>query len=649
MFAEIILSQRFPKNMGIFDYKVPDYLANQIKLGQLVNIPFRKGELEGIVIKIKKQAIVGKQIKEITKIFDQQPMLTETQIKLAEWISQYYFVSLGTVIKTILPAVPKRKSGKLKSFSQSPIPEPKLPMEISNLIYGVNASKKQKFLFWPKNLKEKNAFFYWLLKRTKQNILIIVPEFSDMDFYLRLLPASAKATAGTPEKLQKETAVFTSQLNKNQFYQNWQKVVNNQAKIVIGTKLALFAPFQKLNLIIFDQEEDQNHKQSDQNPRFDSRNVALKLAELHDSKIVLASHAPSVESYQQIKNRQYQLLQSELDNKLLISLVDMREEIKKRNYSIFSDQLIDATKEKIEKNEKIFLFINHRGYGSSVICRDCGEVAKCKNCDLPLIYHTTSDAPQSTSFLYCHHCHIKSEMPPFCPKCHGANLKLLGLGTQKVESEIKKLYPKAKVIRIDKDIGHAIDFQKTDIIIGTEYALKYLDFEKIKLIGVVSADTFLYLPDFQSTIRTFQLLTKFPYLSPASEIIIQTYTPENLAIKNIVLQKYEKIYQKELESRQIFHYPPFYQIIKLIYQNKYKRKCLSQTNWLYHELSSWTKKQGLNWEISILTPFVPITFQKWQMYIIAKYPANISEKIIKEMIKLVPDGWLIDREPTSLL
>jgi len=623
--------------MGIFDYKVPDVLASQIKIGQLVSIPFRKGELEGIVIRIKKQAIVGKQIKEINKILHQNPILTESQIKLAEWIAQYYFVSLGTVIKTILPAVPKRKSEKVKLFSQSPLPEPKLPMEISNLIYKASSLKKQKFFFWPKTLEEKRVFFYWLLKRIKQNVLIIVPEFSDMDFYLRLFP----------EKLQKKTAVFTSQLNKNQFYQNWQKVVNNQAKIVIGTKLALFAPFQKLDLIIFDQEEDQNHKQSDQNPRFDSRAVALKLAELHGSKIVLASHAPSVESYQQIKNHQYQLLQSEFDNKLSINLVDMREEIKKRNYSIFSDELIDAIKEKIEKNRKIFLFINHRGYGSSIICRDCGEVTKCQNCQLPFIYH--ENAGQSSGFLYCHHCHIKSEMPPFCPKCNGANLKLSGLGTQKVESEIKKLYPKAKIIRIDKDIGHVIDFPKTDIIIGTEYALKYLDFEKIKLIGVVSADTFLYLPNFQSTIRTFQLLTKFPYLSPASEIIIQTYTPENLAIKNIVLQKYEKIYQKELESRQSFHYPPFYQIIKLIYQNKDKKTCLNQTNWLYHELSSWIKKQRVNWEISILTPFVPITFKKWQMYIIVKYPANTPEKIIKEMIKLVPDNWLIDREPTSLL
>jgi len=646
MFCEVILSQRFPKNMGIFDYKVPDVLANQIKIGQLVSIPFRKGNLEGVVIKIKKEPIAGKKIKEIAKILDQQPILTETQIKLAEWIAQYYFVSLGTVIKTILPAVPKRKSEKIKTFSQSPVSQPKLPMEISNLIYKVSSSKKQKFFFWPKTLEEKKVFFYWLLKRVKQNILIVIPEISDLDFYLKLLPS----------KKQKEVAVFTSQLNKNQFYDNWQKVLNNQAKIIIGTKLALFAPFQKLNLIIFDQEEDQNHKQSEQNPRFHSRDTALRLAELHQAKILMASHAPSVENYQQIKNSQCQLLQSELDSKSTIDLVDMREERKKRNYSIFSDRLIDVVKEKLKKKEKILLFINRRGYGSSVICRECGEVAKCKNCQLPMIYHeanpsqsATCDKRRATSFLYCHHCHLKSEMPPFCPKCHGVNLKLSGLGTQKVESEIKKLYPKAKVIRIDKDIGHAIDFQKTDIIIGTEYALKYLDFERIKLIGVVSADTFLYLPDFQSTIRTFQLLAKFPFLSPASEIIIQTYTPENLAIQNMARQKYEKIYQKELESRQSFNYPPFYQIIKLIYQNKEKKVCLSQTNWLYHEISSWIKKQRVNWEISILTPFVPIFFQKWQMYIIVKYPANTSEKIIKEMIILVPDNWLIDREPTSLL
>lgn len=639
MFCEIILSQRFPKNMGIFDYKVPDSLVNQIKIGQLVSIPFRYKQLEGVVIKIKKEPIAGKKIREMTKIIGQKPILTNEQIKLAEWMAQYYFVSLGTVIKTILPAVPKRKSEKIKTLSQSPLPQPKLPFEISNLIFNLTSYKKQKFFFWPKTLEEKTIFFYWLIKRIKRDILIIVPEISDMDFHLKILP----------EKLQKEVAVFHSQLNKNQFYDNWQKVLNNQAKIIMGTKLALFAPFRKLNLIIFDQEENQNHKQSDQNPRFDSRDVALKLAELYQTKIVFESHAPSVESYHQIKNGQYQLLQSELSNKLSINLVDMREERKKGNFSIFSDALINAIKEKLAKNDKILLFINRRGSSSSVICRDCGEVAKCKNCGLPLIYHTTSNEQRATSFLYCHHCHLKAEVPPFCPKCHGVNLKFSGSGTQKVEAEAKKLWPNAKVLRIDKDIGKIINLQNYNFIVGTEYALKYLDFQKIKLIGIILADTLLYLPDFQSTIRTFQLLTKFPFLSPNAEIIIQTYTPENLALKNSVSQKYENFYEKEWESRLSFHYPPSYKLIKLIYQNKDKKVCINNTNKLYQQLTYFIKKQKTNLKISILTPFVPVVYKKWQMYVIVRYPVNTQEKIIKELVKLVSNDWLIDRDPVNLL
>ena len=161
--------------MGIFDYQVPDVLANQIKVGQLVSIPFRKKEMEGVVIKIKKEPIAGKKIKKISKIIDKKPLLTPEQIKLAEWISQYYFVSLGTIIKTILPPIPQRKILKFKTYTQSLIPQPKLPFEISDLIYKITRSKKQNFLFWPNTLEQKIIFLYWVIKRIKKNILIIVP------------------------------------------------------------------------------------------------------------------------------------------------------------------------------------------------------------------------------------------------------------------------------------------------------------------------------------------------------------------------------------------------------------------------------------------------------------------------------------------
>jgi len=627
MYCEVILSQRFPKHLGIFDYKIPEYLVSQIKIGQLVTIPFRKSEREGIVIKIKRTGIPGKKIKEISKINQPEPIITPKQIQLAEWMAQYYFVSLGTIIKMMLPPIPKKKSIK-KQLLPSPFPQPTLPLSLNDLIYKLVKDKQQKFLFWPQIPEQQAQFLYWLIKRIKGTILIIVPEIMDINYFVRLLP----------ENIQKKTAIIHSQLNKNQFYNTYSDIIQNKKEIIIGAKLALFSPIQKLQLIILDQEENQNHKQSDQNPRFDARLVAEKLASLHKSQLLFTSHAPTVNTYYQLSKKRIQLLQPKNKPKK-ITIIDLKEERKKRNYSVFSDLLEEKTNQVLKQSKKIFFFINKRGAASSVVCQDCGYIINCPNCQLPLIYHTTSNAPRTTSFLYCHRCNKKSELPPFCPKCSGVTLKFTGLGTQKVESEAKKLWPKAKIFRLDKDIKLTTKLSDYDIMVGTERAFDYLDWQKIGLTGVITADTFLHLPDFRSTERTWQMLSKISYLSQ-SPLIIQTYTQGNPAIKYI---NSENFYKSELSERKAVGYPPFANLVKLIYQNKDKKTCFTEAQRLYKKLKTFPLS------VSLVTPLTPFQYNKWQMYIVIKYSSPSQDNIVNKILTAIPPDWIIDRDPENLL
>jgi len=625
MYAEVILSQRFPKHLGIFDYKVPDSLVPQIKIGQLVTIPFRKSEREGVIVQIKETVISGKRIKKISQIIQSEPILTLQQIELANWLANYYFISQGTVLKTMLPPVPKKISHRHKKTVLSSIAPPQLTNDINKLITRLSSEKNNSLLFYPNNKTQKEQFIYHLLKKITGTILIIVPDLLSIIDWQNTLPV---------DLLEKSTVIH-SQLNKNQYYNNWQQIINNKKSIIIGTKLALFAPFHQLQTIIIDQEENQNHKQSDQNPRYDSRLVAEKLAKLSKSKIIKISPCPTVSAYHDILTKNSTLLKtSEL--KTIVNIIDLKDERKKGNYSIFSENLQDQSNQLLEQKKQIFYFINKRGGSSSVICRDCSQLLLCDKCNNSLVHHQTSN------FLYCHQCNKKNELPPFCSKCSGTNFKFIGTGTQKVEAEANKLWPKAQVVRLDKDITKPSLPHKFDIIIGTEFAFNYINWNKIALTAVISADTFLHLPDYRSTERTWQMLSKIQYLNTNS-IIIQTYSPDNKVINSLQQQNIEQFYQDELNDRKTLDYPPYSSLIKLIYQNSDKETCLTETKKIHTKLN----KYGLR--ISLLTPLNTLVRNKWQMYLIIKFKSPGQNNLVNKIINEVPDNWIIDRDPNNLL
>lgn len=624
MYCEIILSQRFPKHLGIFDYQIPDSLLPQIKLGQLVTIPFRKSEYEGVIITIKKITNFTARIKDITKINQQEPILTPEQIKLAHWMAEYYFVSVGTIIKMMLPPIPKTKHTLKKSVVVKQITAPNLPMAVNDLITHFLKNKKTNSLFWPATGEQQTQFMYWLLKKIKGTVLIIVPEFTDITHYLSLLSA----------KKQKEVAVIHSQLNKTQFFSAWQRIISGKANIIIGTKLALFTPLIKPDLIIIDQEENQGHKQADQNPRFDGRTVARQLAQYHRCQILYSSYVPSVDLYQSIDEEKIQLLRPEPE-KRNIQIIDLKDERLKKNYSLFSDELEKSINEALTTHQKIFLSLNKKGAASSVICKDCGLILNCNKCARPLVHH------QTTNTLYCHYCNTKNEVPPFCPRCSSVDFKFVGAGTQTVEQQAKKLWPQAKIVRLDKDTNIKELPKDYDIIIGTEYALDLIDWQKISLGSVISADTFLHLPDFRAAERTWQLLKKiiFHY---KGKLIIHTFNPDSFPIRFFPNED-DQFYLQELSDRRQMSYPPFTSLVKLIYQHADKNVCLANTQKLLKILKT-SPLQSM-----ILTPMAPRQNNRYRMYIVVKFQSPTQDSLLKKILSAVPEGWIIDRDPMNLL
>ncbi|MCH7492291.1 primosomal protein N' [Patescibacteria group bacterium] len=623
MYAEVILSQRFPKHLGIFDYKIPDHLGTEIQIGQLVSIPFRSSEREGVVVRLKDKAIVGKKIKNINSITNPQPIITSEQISLAEWMASYYFVSIGTVLKTMLPPIPKRTHAK----TEKKIIPKKIPSESDTrkLADTVCHHRQNTFVLTPTSLPQKHSFYQAIIKKCSGATMIIVPTVNAM----------AGIQSLVPEQLQRHVVVFHSKLNKNQAYTAWQRVMTDKRSIVIGTKQALFLPLHNLQRIIIDSASDQNHKQSEQNPRYDVRIVAQQLQKLYQAKLIFVDPAPTVALYHKIINHQVMLLPLVNTESPTPTIVDMKEERRSGNYGLLSDKLQKEIDSNIQSGGKIFLFINKRGSSSAVMCQDCGHILPCPKCGTTMAYHSKSKT------LFCHHCNNKTELPASCPKCQGTNLKMIGMGTQSVEQEIKKLWPKVSLARYDSDTD-ALPDKHTQIIIGTVRAWQILDWDNIKLIGIISADTLLHLPDYRSQEKTWQLLHDIKFYSNAP-LVIQTHSPDNNAIKSFAKGDAKSFYTTEIDDRKLLEYPPHGRLIKLIFSHRDKQAMVNETNRLYKSLVATPLA------VSKITPLTPYQHGKWQMYVIIKYTDKTPIKVIKSVMQKIPDNWIIDRDPENLL
>lgn len=425
------------------------------------------------------------------------------------------------------------------------------------LLYGVTGSGKTEVYL--QSIAE-------CMKQGKQAI-VLVPEIA-------LTPQMVERFKS---RFGEAVAVMHSRLSEGERYDEWRKIRNGHANVVVGARSAIFAPFQQIGLIIIDEEHESSYKQ-EETPKYHARDVAVKRAKQNGAVVVLGSATPSLETFVAANRKPSEHIPAPIlplpervsgQEMPVVNIVDMREELQNGNRSMFSRALYDSLKERLERKEQTVLLLNRRGYSTFVMCRSCGYTATCPHCDISLTYH------QRVHSLRCHYCGHTESSPAECPQCQSEHIRFFGTGTQKVEEELAKLFPGISVIRMDVDttteknshekLLKAFGNREADVLLGTQMVAKGLDFPYVTLVGVIAADTTLNLPDFRAAERTFQLLTQVAGRAGRhhlpGEVIIQTYNPEHYAIQAAQQHHYEQFVEQELSLRSAMMYPPYCRLI----------------------------------------------------------------------------------------
>lgn len=422
----------------------------------------------------------------------------------------------------------------------------------------------------------KTEIYLQAIEKVIQNgkeAIVLVPEIA-------LTPQMVKRFKG---RFGSNVAVLHSALSVGEKYDEWRKIQRKEVKVVVGARSAIFAPFENLGIIIIDEEHETTYKQ-EESPRYHARDVAIKRGEYNNCPIVLGSATPTLESYARgIKGVYHLLTLSKRTNEKAmpkVDIIDMRKELHAGNRTMFSRALTNKINECLAKKEQIVLLLNRRGYSTFALCRDCGHVEECPHCDISLTYHKRDHA------LKCHYCSYEARMLTHCPSCGSDSIRFFGTGTERVEEALTKLIPEARIIRMDVDttrrkgaherLLRKFQNQEADILLGTQMIAKGLDFENVTLVGVLAADSMLHLPDFRSSEKTFQLITQVSGRAGrhelTGEVIVQSYTPDHYSILLSSNHDYVGFYQREMEIRRTFSYPPYVYLLLLTITHEDEQK-----------------------------------------------------------------------------
>lgn len=507
------------------------------------------------------------------------------------------------------------------------------------LLHGITGSGKTEIYL---NIIEE------VMKQGKEAIML-VPEIS----LTPMMVARFKGRFGN------KVALLHSALSKGEKYDEWRKVKRKEVQVVVGARSAIFAPFENLGIIIIDEEHTDSYKQVD-SPSYHAKDVAIVRSKNYNIPLILGSATPSIESYYKSLNKEYTLLEmnhrANNTNLPPVYIEDMRFEFQGGNRSIFSKRLDELIEDRLSKKEQVILLLNRRGHSSFVMCRSCGEVIMCPNCDISLTYH------ENTNNLKCHYCGHHENNPDVCPSCQSKHIRYMGIGTEKVEEFVKKRFENARVIRMDRDTttyknAHEkllYEFEHNgDILIGTQMIAKGLDFPKVTLVGVLAADMSLNLPDYKAIEKTFQLLTQVSGRAGRhdieGEVVIQTYNPDHYAISNAKNHDYHSFYETEKQIREISGYTPFNNIIQIIISDKDVKKVLKTGTRVVMDL-----RHILEDDVIILGPVLPKIARINNYYraqIIIKYKKSSKmDKVLKSIYsKYITDiSIAIDKNPSLL-
>ena len=455
-------------------------------MGDGVLVPFQKGEKLGLVLKIHQETPEFK-VKEISKTLELQPLLFPWQLELAHWISEYYFCSLWDSIRLFIPKDIFKKQRKKKESNKKVTQkntDKDLTPEQKDILEKILKEKPAKSLIQGITGSGKTEIYKRLIQEAVKNegqCLLLVPEISLTPQFVSYFKEEFP-----------EIAVIHSRISEGERTELWRQVKTGEVQLVLGSRSSLFSPFKNLKLVVMDEEHEWSYKQ-DQSPRYHARDVLFKIQNLTGAQIVLGSATPSLET--RYKAEQGELAYFTLEKRALgselpkVQIVDMRDELKKKNFSMFSDDLEQKIRSTLAAKEQVLLFLNRRGSASSTVCRECGKVTECAECKVPLTYHARNF---SKPILVCHHCGVFAPLPEHCDRCGSVRIRQLGVGTEKVETELQKLFPTARLARADKDtMGKKNSFSdlhdkmhadEVDILIGTQMIGKGWDLPKISLV-----------------------------------------------------------------------------------------------------------------------------------------------------------------------
>lgn len=715
----------------IFTYKIAEHLVDIIDIGFRVKVPFGMGnkKIDGFVVELYEECESKGRIKEIQEICDEFPLFTKKDLIVIKEMREKYLCTYLDCIKVFIPTgifkgmKNKREtliySGKMLEgkFYKEPYKniyeivkakdglytKTALSKEYNLSLSSINTMLKYGFLSAQDqiinryNVKQYDQYLEKSLN-DEQNIAVNRILYSDKkiflihgvtgsgktEIYMHLVSQMIKQNkeaiilvpeiALTPQMVErfkgrfgKDISVFHSRLSDGERYDEWLRVKMGKVKVAIGARSAIFLPFKNLGLIVIDEEHEGSYK-SDSNPKYNAREIGVLKCKIDNCKLVLGSATPSIETYYRCSKGEIDLItiKKRADGAVLpeVEIVDMRQELLNNNRSIFSKNLYEAIEDRLSKKEQIILFLNRRGFSTFVSCRKCGYVFKCNNCDIALTYHSGGGK------LMCHYCGSSQSVPHTCPKCASKYVKYFGVGTEKIEQEIKKCFPTANTLRMDFDttrgknsyeeIYNTFKSGRADILIGTQMVAKGLDFKNVTLVGVIAADLSLNLPDFRSAERTFQLITQVSGRAgrgeKKGEVIVQTYNSENYSIRYAAESNYESFYKEEIELRDNMDYPPFVDILLINMSSKNENLLIKNIQnvgiFLKNELEKSDKIKMLGpcpCEISKIKELY-----RWQIILKGKLDRKFSENVRKIVYDLLKDVYndirvSIDINPNSLL
>ncbi|MBI2149890.1 MAG: primosomal protein N' [Acidobacteria bacterium] len=621
-------------------------LTEPVGVGCRVVVPFRKRETDGFVVGLRQEAPNGIEVHTIGAVTDRAPLLLPEIFDLCRWISKYYVSPLGEVLKSALP--PGISAKHVGANFEFPEGGGKSGSDPDLSIQGSDPDFPGKT-----EIYMRAAEHFLAAGKTS---LILVPEIG-------LTP---QLTGRFAERFPGRTAILHSALTKRQRIDEWLRIHRGEAPVVIGARSAVFAPLQNIGLVVVDEEHETSYKQ-DAVPRYNARDTAVMRAKLSKSVIVLGSATPSMESFRNAEAKKYEYiaLTSRVEDRPLpdVEIVNMREEyMAEGKQVVFSRRLLQAISARLERREQVMILLNRRGYAAFLLCRHCGHNFQCNSCSVAMTYHRGIDK------LLCHYCGLAKRPPARCPDCESEYLYYVGEGTERLEAELKELFPDARIGRIDRDtMRHIRDYERVlggfrggeiDIIVGTQMIAKGHDFPRVTLVGVIGADAALSLPDFRAAERTFQLLTQVAGRSGRGdrpgEVVIQSYFPDHYTFQLACTQRFEDFYARESRYRKTMFYPPFTALAGIMVTHRDPSRAAATAR----EVGAFLDSRRSN-TMRILGPApAPIErikkLHRYQLLIKSSYRATLHDVLEKlqlhlETKKITAPRVTVDVDPVSLL